>query len=102
MDTTSFIIQVWEAATKYIDPLSVFLVLAGGFFAKKYLKEIAIGDTWKTLIVSTVFISCWVIVQHISGMLTKEDYPKFLFSYFAATSFYELILKRFKGLTKDK
>lgn len=100
MDTTTFAMQTWEAVTQHIDPISVLLVLAGGFFAKKWLKEIAINDTFKTLIVSTVMITGWVIIQHASGMLTKEDYPKFFLSYCLATSFYELLIKRLVQLSK--
>lgn len=101
MDTTSILLQWWQTATDHIDPISVLLVLAGGFFAKKWLKEIAIGDTWKTLIVSTVMISGWVIILHASGMLTKADYPKFFLSYCLATSFYELLIKRLIKLIKQ-
>lgn len=101
MDTTSFLMQAWNTVTQHIDPVSVLLVLAGGFFAKKWLKEININDTWKTLIVSTLMISGWVIVQHATGMLAKEDYPKFFLSYCLATSFYELLIKRFLQLSKN-
>ena len=101
MDTTPLLMQIWNTATQHIDPISVLLVLAGGFFAKKWLKEININDTWKTLIVSTMMISGWVIVQYANGMLTREDYPKFFLSYCLATSFYELLIKRLVQLSKD-
>jgi hypothetical protein len=74
------------------------LIVAGGFFAKSYLKtwtnigKMHVLDSWKTLIVGTVFSVGYLVVVRLSEGLPKEIWTELFTSYIFATSFYELIL----------
>lgn len=85
-----------------IDPIIVILIIAGGFFATRYLGSltkiqlgkmvISFNDAWKTLLVGTVFTILYIVVLHFSGELQRDMVKSFFYSYVFATSFYELLV----------
>lgn len=116
MDTTTFINSgIIPLLTSHIDWICVFLVLCGGFFARRYMRDwnilpllgrdIKIGNAFKTLLMGSAFITGYLVVMYLSGELHKEDYTKYFISYCVATSLYEIIVKPFikvLGLEKKK
>ena len=72
-----------------IDPVIVLLVLASGFFQKRYLSSVKVNEALKTLLVSFLVVSIYWALLGFSTALLKG----FFLSYFFATSFYELIFQ---------
>lgn len=88
---------------QHLDYLLLSLIIMTGLFVTKYTKKITIiKDAYKVLIVS-IIIS--VVLYYIEGC-SRDCLPKYLFTYFFATSFYELILRffinRVSGFLKTK
>lgn len=91
--------------SNHIDWVCYFLVIFGGLFAKYYLKDlkaitvfgktITFGNTTKTLVIGTIFITLYIFIMYMAGGLHKEDYTKYFISYCVATSTYEIAIKRF-------
>lgn len=96
------------------DPYIIMLVLASGFFQKKYLVGIKIidkmSDAHKTLFVSGLFSAIYIGVLVITKHENLSDKMLgFVLSYIFATSFYEILIKpfsssieKFFGITKDQ
>ncbi len=82
-------------AQLHIDPVMFLLIIAGGFFAKTYLKSWGWTMAWKTLTVGTVFMTAWIGVIWLKGEWTKELWTTAFISYVSSTSFYELLINPF-------
>jgi hypothetical protein len=82
---------LWDAFNKNIDWVIVLLVIASGYFQAAYLKEVNLNDALKTLMVSFIASGFYLV---LAGDLTnKASLAKYFFSYFIATSLYEILLK---------
>lgn len=97
-----FLNTFWNSVIAHFDPVSVLLVLLGGYFSKRYLAEINLSNTIKTLLVGTVFMAVYIIILHVSGLLNKVDYLKYFLSYTVATSLYEIFAKEFGKIIRKK
>ncbi len=78
-----------------IDTIMIFLIILSGQFQKKYLDDINIGGTKKTLIVSLFFCGVYAWLFSVAYHYEKELPLKWFFSYVTGTSLYELFLKKF-------
>lgn len=81
----------------YIDLIIVFLIILGGFAAKRYFKPNfkKLPTTISTLVVGTFFVIVYLILQAINGIDVKTDAIKYFISYATATTLYDFILKWF-------
>lgn len=91
--------NIWDMIGQYLDWILFLLVLAGGYFQSAYLKGIKLSKsndaTVKTLLMGSIFCFIYLAILKMNGQLPKEVWAKYFFSYVAATSFYEIILKPF-------
>lgn len=96
---------------KNIDPVIVFLIIAGGYFQGLYLqlkiftKNVGYDKTLKTLLAGTFFVLIYLTILSFTNSFPKEIWGKIFISYVVATSFYDIILRPFNefimtGLTK--
>jgi hypothetical protein len=86
---------LWDAFNANIDWVIVILVIASGYFQSAYLKDLNFNDALKTLLVSFIVSGIYLAV---GGNITdKASLAKYFFSFFLATSLYEVLLK---GWTK--
>lgn len=89
-----------------LDFIIVCLVIASGFFQKNYLREWNIvKDVDYNSALRTLF--CSAIVSAIYILLLKDpekanNWAQYFLSYFAATSFYELLLEPFMNWFKRR
>jgi len=90
--------QAIQELIDHVDWVVMMLFIVGGMFAKNYLTGWRISNAWKTLIVGSVFVSIYVLVQLAIGKFEKDFLDKYVFTYFCTTSLYELILKHFFNL----
>lgn len=75
---------------EHLDYLLLSLIILTGIFITKYTKEItAIKNVYKVLIASIVIS----VILYFIEECDKDCLPKYLFTYFFATSFYELFVK---------
>jgi hypothetical protein len=95
-------------ATKWnVDIIIVLIVLLSGFFQSSYLTIIELSknpktdSAWKTLTVSFVASMVWIIFTH-KGSKDPLPLAKYFFSYFLATSLYELLINPFKNWIVSK
>lgn len=88
--------------TNNIDFMAVALVLLGGIFAKHYLARWKADTAWKTLIVGSIFLIMYCLIQEATGKFNLKDTDKIFFSYCVATSLYELLLKYVFDLISQK
>lgn len=95
---------------QYIDPALVAIVILSGFFQARYCKfRISKDDGYdkalKTLFVSVVASAIFIHLVHKTDKSIPIAWAKYFFSYFFATSAYELILgpvlKWFRRKTGD-
>jgi hypothetical protein len=86
---------LWEAFNANIDWVIVILVIASGYFQSAYMKDLNFADALKTLLVS--FIASGIYLLLAGDLNDKASLAKYFFSYFIATSLYEILLK---GWTK--
>lgn len=78
-----------------IDWVVMMLFILGGLFAKNYFTDWKLSTAWKTLLVGSLFVLIYVLVQWWAGKFHIHDIDRYVFTYFATTSLYELILKHF-------
>lgn len=71
-----------------INPAIVLIVIASGFFQQRYLNAIKWPGAIKTLLVSSIVVTIMLILTEAK----KADLWPAFSSYFAATSFYELLI----------
>lgn len=78
-----------------IDLIIVMLVIAAGFFQKRYLKSFTLNSAFKTLIVGTIFTTIYMGLNcdFSSWECAKPCLMVAFISYCFATSFYEIIVK---------
>jgi hypothetical protein len=86
---------LWEAFNSNIDWVIVLLVIASGYFQAAYMKDLNFADALKTLLVSFVVSGIYLLL--VGDLTDKGSLAKYFFSYFIATSLYEILLK---GWTK--
>jgi hypothetical protein len=92
---------LWEAFNANIDWVIVLLVIASGYFQSAYLKNVNIADALKTLLVSFVVSGIYLLLA--GDIANKASLAKYFFSFFLATSLYEILLKGWtKKLIGDK
>jgi hypothetical protein len=85
-----------ETITNFIHHINIVvlvLVLLGGLFAKNYMINVNIPTAFKTLIMGTLFVVVWILVQVISKSFDVKQLPDYFITYCVATSLYELLLK---------
>lgn len=84
----------------YLDYYLLSLIILSGIFITKYTTDIKINNTYKILISSILISSVFYFIEDCN----KGCLNKYLFTYFFATSFYELIvsvgIKKIKELIK--
>lgn len=73
-----------------INPVVVLLVIASGYFQRYYLGSWKWSSPIKTLVVSFVVSAAYLFM---SNEVTKEILANYFFSFFMATSLYEIFLK---------
>lgn len=73
-----------------INPLVVLIVIAAGYFQRYYLTGWKWSSSVKTLLVSFVASAAYLL---LSTEVTKEILANYFFSFFMATSLYEIVLK---------
>jgi len=81
----------WDSL--HLDGVIILLVISSGFWSKKYLHTVNILPAWKTLIVSFIFTSLYVVLLIISNNFRVEKIVDYFISFAIATSLYDLILK---------
>lgn len=81
----------WDSL--HLDGVIILLVISSGFWSKKYLDTVNILPAWKTLIVSFIFTSLYVLLLIISNNFRVEKIVDYFISFAIATSLYDLILK---------
>lgn len=81
----------------------VVLIIAGGYFQKRYWKSTKLNNSLKTLIIATIFTTIYLglTCDFASWDNMKPCLTIGFVSYAIATSFYELILKRFKKTNNE-
>lgn len=84
----------------YCDITVIFLVILGGYFARRNLKELPINLTYSTLITGTVFSFIYLWLAHLAGR--EVDLVKGFVSYCIATSCYDLIVKQIEDYVQKK
>jgi hypothetical protein len=82
-----------KAFLQHINLIVLILVLLGGLFAKNYMTNIKIAIAFKTLIMGTLFVILWILVQVLSGSFDVKQLPDYFITYCVTTSLYELLLK---------
>jgi uncharacterized membrane protein len=91
-----------------LDLIIMLIVIASGFFQDKYLRDWTlskVNDTngaLKTLIVSGVVSVIYIILLYSNDAFPKSVWAMYFISYFAATSFYELLIKPFRRFLEKK
>lgn len=102
--------------TKYIDWTIFILVIASGYFQKRFLRpfkwvksDSSYDQTIKTFSVSLILcaVYIWLYKYEANGATEidkKEAIPliKFFISFGLATSFYDIIVKLFEKVFKEK
>jgi hypothetical protein len=78
-----------ETITIFLDYYLLVMIILSGLFITKYTKDIKINNTYKVLISSVLISTAFYIIQDCG----KSCLNKYLFTYFFATSFYELIVR---------
>jgi hypothetical protein len=82
---------LWDAFNANIDWVIVILVIASGYFQNAYLKDFDFADALKTLLVSFVVSGIYLLL--VGDLNDKASLARYFFSYFIATSLYEILLK---------
>lgn len=91
-DFLNYAAQKWN-----VDIIIVLIVLLSGFFQSSYLNGFSLSknpktdSAWKTLLLSFLVSVIWIF---LSNKGNKDPLPlaKYFFSYFLATSLYELLI----------
>jgi hypothetical protein len=84
----------------YCDFTVIILVILGGYFARRNLKELPFNLTYTTLITGTMFSLIYLLLLHMAGQ--KIDLVKGFVSYCIATSCYDLIVKQVEDFLQKK
>jgi hypothetical protein len=72
-----------------LDYYLLIMIILSGIFITKYTAKIKIENTYKVLISSILISSVFYFIEDCN----KSCLNKYLFTYFFATSFYELIVR---------
>lgn len=82
---------LWQTIEQNIDWIIVLFVIASGYFQTFYTKRITqISGAIKTLILSFVVVTIYLFLE--GSLFNKQMLSHYFFSYFMATSMYEIIL----------
>lgn len=93
--------NLWAVINANIDWLIVALVIASGYFQKRYMKCVSMGgEAVKTLLVSFVITTIYVLLD--GSITSNKMLAKFIFSYFMATSLYDVLIKPITKVLQDK
>jgi hypothetical protein len=98
--------NLFDIILKSIDFIIVGLVLASGFFQKRYLsgfslvKTDSLDSALKTLGLSFVVSVIYILI--LKDPDKPSNWAKYFISYFFATSLYELIVEPFANWVKLK
>lgn len=96
-DFLSYASQKWN-----IDIIIVLIVLLSGFFQNSYLTGFSLSrnpktdSAWKTLALSFIISVVWIWLSN-RGKTEVLPLAKYFFSYFLATSLYELLINPFRN-----
>jgi hypothetical protein len=85
----------------YIDTVIFVLVLAGGEFAKLYMKEINLNTRAKTLIASFLFALLYLLFQFASGEFDRTFLAKYFLTFAIAVVSYDYVIKAFVSKVKN-
>jgi hypothetical protein len=93
---------LWNVFNNNVDWAIVLLVIASGYFQSTYLKDYKINPALKTLMVS--FIVSIIYLLLAGDITNKAALVKYFFSFFLATSLYDILLKGWlkKLIVKEK
>lgn len=94
--------QFTSIFTTYIDFRLVILIIISSYWVKKNFNEWLpkLSVVHKVFIWSTILTVAYYYVLKITGVFQVENFYNYLFSYFFATSFYELLCAPFEGFIK--
>lgn len=97
------IIQDFTFSNLNLNLILVILIIAGGFFQKKYWTSVRLSGTIKTLIISTIFTLIYLSLtcEFTSFADAKPCLLTGFVSYAVATSFYEVIIKKLPFLNQE-
>lgn len=76
----------------YCDVTVIFLVILGGYFARRNMQELPMSLTYSTLVAGTAFSFLYLLIAHLAGR--PVDPVKGFVSYCIATSCYDLIVRQ--------
>jgi len=106
---------ITELQTKWnIDIYIIAIVMLSGFFQEKYMcifkwsKDARLDAALKTLALSFLVSSIYIIILYKDAKRLSEDgkvflpWGKFLITYFATTSLYDLAVRPFRKFIKKK
>jgi len=91
---------LWDVFNANIDWVIVILVIASGYFQSTYLKDYKINDALKTLMVSFAASIAYLLLA--GDITSKAALAKYFFSFFLATSLYDILLKDWSKKLIDK
>lgn len=95
----------------HLDIVIVALVFLSGFFQEKYLrvpwrKDPRFDASLKTLVISLIISSIYILVSYKEAKRMDADtfipWAKYLFSWFAATSLYDMGIRPLRKWIKKK
>ena len=87
--------------SNHFDVAIMILVICSGFLVKKFWTQQGRLDTaWRTLILSAALVVVYTIIMITTHELHETYWAKCFVSYTAATSLYELIIKKIQRYGK--
>ena len=86
--------------SNYLDVAIMILVICSGFLVKKFWTQGRLDTAWRTLILSAALVVVYTIIMITTHELHETYWAKCFVSYTAATSLYELIIKKIQKYGK--
>jgi hypothetical protein len=93
-------IDQFNIENPYCDTTVIFLVILGGYFARRNLSQLPINITYSTLLAGTAFSCIYLLLMHVTGQ--PVNLVKAFISYCIATSCYDLFVKQIEGYLDKK
>lgn len=97
-----------------LDVIIIILVFLSGFFQERFLKiftwvkDARLDAAWKTLVVSLIVSTIYIVLIYKEGKRTAENgtvllpWGKYFISFFAATSLYDFAIRPLRNWIKKK
>jgi hypothetical protein len=99
---TAHVLNGIDVFFSLIDWIVVAIVLASGFFAKRFLDEWKWPVAVKTFIVSITVILLYIAALKYAGDLNPKKVPGYFATFFFTTSLYEIVIMRIVDLINKK